>query len=247
MQKPRLFITGINGRIGTILHKGLQNAYQIFGLDRKEPFSKQVFKADISQYDQVAEVLSRIAPQEYLIHLAADPSEEASWESVLQNNIIGARNVFEAANEIRVRRIIFASSNHVTGAYEGYKPDQHLHKEFEPELISVHHPIRPDGYYGVSKVFGEALARYFCSRFGIECICLRLGSVLEDNDPRKAPRFLKTWLSHRDLIQLVEKSLNSNVMFGIYYGVSNNKGAFWDISNAKLELGYAPQDDASTV
>jgi len=247
MELPRLLITGINGLIGTILRKGLDSAFDIYGLDCAGPFSDRIFEANIREYEQVTDVFRRIGPFEYLIHLAANPHADADWDSVLNDNIVGTRNVFEAAREFGVRRVVFASSNHVTGAYEGFDPDQHLHEEHEPRLITIEDPIRPDGYYGVSKAFGEALARYFCARWGTEFVCLRIGSVLHDDNPTVSKRFRKTWLSHRDLVQLVEKGLKSNLTFGIYYGVSNNKGAFWDISNARRELGYRPEDDASTL
>ena len=247
MQLPGLLITGINGLIGSILRKGLDRAFDIYGLDCAGPFSDRIFEANIREYDQIADVFRRIGPFEYLTHLAANPRADADWDSVLNDNIVGTRNVFEAAKEFGVRRVVFASSNHVTGAYEGFEPDQRLHEEHDPRLITIEDPIRPDGYYGVSKAFGEALARYYCARWGIEFVCLRIGSVLREDDPTVSKRFRKTWLSHRDLVQLVEKGLKSNLTFGIYYGVSNNKGAFWDISNARLELGYSPEDDASTL
>jgi hypothetical protein len=98
----------------------------------------------------------------------------------------------------------------------------------------------------VSKAFGEAVARYYCARWGIEAICLRIGMVLSSDDPTSDARLRKIWLSHRDLVQLIEKSLTANVNFGIYYGVSNNKGAFWDITNARNEMAYEPVDDGST-
>jgi nucleoside-diphosphate-sugar epimerase len=247
MELPRFLITGINGLIGTILRKGLERNFDICGLDCAGPFSDRVFEANIREYEQVTDVFRRIGPFEYLTHLAANPRADAGWDSVLNDNIVGTRNVFEAAREFGVRRVVFASSNHVTGAYEGFEPDQGLHEEHEPRLITIEDPIRPDGYYGVSKAFGEALARYYCARWGIEFVCLRIGSVLHDDDPTVSKRFRKTWLSHRDLVQLVEKGLKSNLTFGIYYGVSSNKGAFWDISNARRELGYSPEDDASTL
>ena len=81
----------------------------------------------------------------------------------------------------------------------------------------------------------------------MKAICLRIGAVLRDDNPTREALNRRMWLSHRDLIQLVEKSLETNVPFGIYYGVSNNKGVFWDISNARDDLGYAPVDDASTL
>jgi len=162
------------------------------------------------------------------------------------HSILATRNVFEAAKERRVKRIVFASSNHVTGGYEGIPPTLHL--SGNPRMVTTLDPIRPDSDYGTSKAFGEAVARQYHELYGIESVCLRIGTVLADNDPRKNKRFLKTWLSHDDLVQLVKKSICSeNVKFGIYYGVSNNKGRFWDISNAEQELDFHPQDDASSL
>ena len=245
MQKPKLFITGINGKIGGILHAGLAGTYEIYGLDIAGPFSDHIFEANVGDYDRVLAFFRQVGPFPYLIHMAADPRVKAPWESVLPNNIIGTRNVFEAARHAGVRRVIFASSCHVTGAYDAFEPDKYLQNQPDPRRISVSDPIRPDGDYGVSKAFGEALARYYTSRWGISSICLRIGVVLGDDNPRGHPWFKKGWLSHRDLVQLVTKSLQSNIVFGIYYGMSNNMGGFWDITNARLELGYDPQDDAS--
>ncbi len=245
MKKPKLFITGINGKIGGILHAGLADAYDIWGLDIVGPFSDRVCESNIVDYGRLLESLRRAAPFPYLIHMAADPRVRAPWDSVLRNNIEGTRNVFEAARVVGARKVIFASTNHVTGAYDGFDPDFFLHKQPDPRRISVTDPIRPDSDYGVSKAFGEALARYYASRWGISFICLRIGVVLADDRPVGHPWFKKGWLSQRDLLQLVRRSLDSNVVFGIYYGMSNNAGGFWDITNARLELGYQPLDDAA--
>ncbi len=246
MQNPKLLITGINGLIGGIISGPIQKAYEVYGLDVKGPFSSRVFQADISDYDQLARIFENIRAVQYIVHLAGQSSTTAAWDAVLKANIIGTRNIYEAARVSKVQRVVFASSNHVTGAYEGFEPHLYLHLENEPNLITVQHPIRPDSDYGVSKAFGEALARYYCARWGIESICLRIGSVRPDDNPATNPRFAKTWLSHRDLIDLIEKSLTASVTFGIYYGISNNRGAFWDISNARSELGYNPKDDAAS-
>lgn len=121
-----------------------------------------------------------------------------------------------------------------------------MHLKPEPRKITVDDSICPDSLYGVSKVFGEALARYYSERFGLEAVCLRIGSVLADDHPGQEARYRKTWLSHRDLVQLVRRSLSADVKFGIYYGISDNTGAFWSLDNAKADLGYAPQDDGSS-
>jgi nucleoside-diphosphate-sugar epimerase len=245
MAKKRLLITGIRGVIGTVLHNQLSGEYEIFGLARRGPFSSHILQADIADYEQVRAAFSACGTLDYVVHLAADPRVDADWESVLHSNIIGTRNIYEAVREFKVRRVVYASSNHVTGAYEGFGKDLHLHTQAEPIVIKTSDPIWPDSDYGVSKAFGEALARYYCARWGIASVCLRIGSVLRDDRPGQNPRFRKTWLSYRDLGQLVHKSLEAKVAFGIYYGVSNNQGAFWDISNARAELGYEPQDDGS--
>ncbi len=244
-EKPKVLITGINGTIGRAIREPLANAYEVYGLDIRGPFSGRTFEVNIADFEQVFAVMARLKPLSYVIHLAAVASVSATWEEVLGPNIIGTRNVYEAARRVSVKRVIFASSNHVTGAYEGFLPHRYLHLQPEPPKITIHDPIRPDGEYGVSKAFGEALARYYCARWGIESICLRIGTVRADDDPTVDARVAKTWLSKRDLVQLIERSLTANVTFGIYYGISNNKGAFWDITNARLELGYTPQDDGS--
>ena len=246
MSKPKLLITGINGLIGKVIRDTLTRSYDVYGLDVTPPYSEKIFRTNITNYQDVSEIFQNVGPDK-VIHLAAQIQVNTAWTPILRVNIEGTRNIYEAARQTQVNRIVFASSNHVTGGYEGFHPNLHLHLQTEPVKISVKDPIRPDSDYGVSKAFGEILARYYCARWGMESICLRIGSVMANNDPRKNQRFNRTWLSHRDLIQLVEKSLNSNITFGIYYGISNNKGAFWDISNARIELGYNPQDDASTI
>ena len=245
MSLPKLLITGSNGLIGGVLTAGLAPSFDVYGLDRDAAPSDRSFVADISEYSEVANVFKGIESLELVVHLAGNPSGAASWDSVLRNNIVGSRNVYEAAREFKIRRIVFASSNHAAGMYEGLPPT--LHEVDNPTLITIRDPIRPDSDYGVSKAFGEAVARYYYDRWGVESICLRIGTVLRDDDPTKSPRHRKTWLSHRDLTQLVEKSLLAKIGFGIYYGISKNEGHFWDISNSKEEIGYDPVDDASIL
>lgn len=243
MLETKLLITGINGLIGGVIKGPLEERYQVYGCDLAGPFSDRVFQVDISREEQVLRLFEEQGPFPFLIHLAANPRVDAPWEDVLQTNIIGTRNVYHAAQQYDTQRVIYASSNHVTGAYEGFPP--RLHHEKDPRKISISDPIQPDSDYGVSKAFGEALARYYDARWGLSSICLRIGSVLADDDPTQDPRHAKTWLSHRDLIQLVSKSLTSQIGFGVYYGVSDNTGRFWDLSNARRELGYQPQDNAA--
>lgn len=241
----RVLITGINGLIGSLLRNALQQTHTVYGLDREGEFSDQILSADISDYAQVAQAVRRFKPLDSIIHLAGNPKVDASWESVLKANIIGTRNIFEAAREFQAPQVVYASSNHVTGAYHGFEPNLYKYTQPGPPMISPEDPIRPDSDYGLSKAFGEAVARYYFDRWGVRAICLRIGAVLEDDDPARQSQNRRIWLSHRDLVQLVEKSLSADVTFGIYYGISNNKDAFWDISNARADLGFEPVDDGS--
>jgi nucleoside-diphosphate-sugar epimerase len=244
MAVQKMLITGCNGLIGGILWSHLSDSFELYGLDRTlSGTANNIFQANIADPEQIENVFSHVPPLTFIVHLAGDPRMDADWKSVLVNNIEGTRNIYEAAHNHGVKRIIFASSNHVTGAHEGFPPALHINKK--NDLISVEHPIRPDGFYGVSKAAGEAIARFYYELFGLESVCLRIGSVLKNNDPHENPRYECTWLSHRDLVQLVRKSLLADVKFGIYYGVSNNSRRFWDISNAVAEINYHPEDDAS--
>jgi nucleoside-diphosphate-sugar epimerase len=246
MALPKVLITGSSGTVGRILMVHLLDDFELYGADlRISKMAANEFQTDISKHAQIAAVFEQIAPLPYVIHLAGDPRVEADWQSVLRNNIMGTRNVYEAAKVHGIRRIIFASSHHVAGMYEGKPPT--LHREPSPKMISVRHEARPDSDYGTSKLFGEGLARQYYELYGVESICLRMGTVLADDSPTGEERHRKTWLSHRDLVALVKRSLLSDTKFGIYYGVSNNKGRYWDISNAKDEMDFEPVDDASVL
>lgn len=241
--KKRILITGSEGLIGKIISRDLRTDYRVFTLDRihrNRKYSNH-FVCDITCEKEVEAVFRKISPIDAIIHLAADSQVRAVWGSVLSNNIVGTRNIYEGARMMKVKRVIFASSNHATGAYEDVSQ---RHSEKNTPILTVGDPVRPDGYYGVSKIFGEALARMFFDRFNIESICLRFGSVLIDDDPHGDSRLIKTWLSHRDLAQLIRKSLSASVRFGIYYGVSANSGRFWDIKSTCRDLGYKPLDNA---
>jgi hypothetical protein len=107
--------------------------------------------------------------------------------------------------------------------------------------------MRPDGDYGSSKAFGEIIARQYLDNYGIKSVCLRIGWVIRDDDPSVNEPGMKIWLSHRDLVELIRRSIFSDIDFGVYYGVSNNRKRFWHISNAEKEIGYKPKDDAYSL
>lgn len=227
----RVLITGAAGRIGAVLHQGLKDRYPLRLMYHShvpaERDGCEVFVGDVVDFGAMVKASQGV---DVVVHMAADPSGATPFSRTASLNIQGTYNIFEAARLNGVRRVVFASTNHVTGFYEK-----------EEIYTTPNMPVRPDSLYGVSKVFGEALARYYHDRYGMEGICLRIGSF--QPKPLSA-RMLATWLSHRDTVQLVRRGIESEVKFGIYYGISRNTRRTWDISNAEKDLGYAPEDDA---
>ncbi len=249
--KKNLLITGSNGLIGRTLSVAFKDRFNVSGLDVTEPAAGSDIPttvADGSDYDAMAPAFSGI---DAVVHLAANAPVETPWPDVLKNNISATHNVYEASRQSGVKRIVFASSNHAVGLFE----DDELYGNISAGNYEgltpggfkrVDHtvPVRPDSDYGISKVFGEATGRYYSERFGLEVACLRIGTVNPHNSPVQSVRQMATWLSHRDLTQLVERSLTEPLKFEIFYGVSNNTWRFWDIEHAAQKIGYAPQDNA---
>ena len=110
--------------------------------------------------------------------------------------------------------------------------------------------MRPDSLYGVSKAFGENLGRFYYENFNIKIACLRIGSVIKDNNPRvkNSNRFFSTWCSHDDIAGLINACINSDkIEFDIFYGVSNNTWKIWDISNQEEKLSFKPYSNAENL
>ena len=205
--------------------------------------------ADLADLDALRPAFDGV---DTVVHMGADPSPRAPWESILENNIIGTRNVFEASREAGVKRVIFASSNHVVGFYplrqDPYKA------VYEGRLGEVRRPfpmlgseaLRPDSLYGVSKAFGESMGSYYHDEYGLSVICLRIGWVMTPDDPSFSPPALSLWLSHRDAAQLIQKSIDAptSVGFTVVNGESDNVLSIWDIEMTKDVLGYVPEDGA---
>lgn len=230
-----VLITGGAGRIGTALRQLLAPQYRLRVVDLRPPSvaaaaDEEVLQADTADLAAAERVMH--GGVDAMVHLAGNPATTASWDEVNHSNIEGTYSVFEAARRQGVPKVVFATTNHVMGFYnlEGAWP------------VRVDQPIRPDSYYGVSKAFGEALARYYADAFGMSMMCIRIGWFLER--PR-VKQSLGLWISPRDLAQLVRLCIESERRFGIYNGESNNSLGQWDLSAARSELGYAPVDDSA--
>lgn len=247
--KKRVLVTGMAGQIGGIIRRRLGDMYELIGIDHVGVEGVPVRVADIADLEAIKPAFEGV---DVVVHLGADPSPRASWDSVLRNNIIGTRNVYEAARLAGVKRIVFASSNHVVGNYplrqDPYKAIYagrlgEVRRPFPPLTTDL---IRPDSYYGVSKSFGESLGSYFHEEYGVSVICLRIGWVMTPDEPSFSPAALSLWLSHRDAAQLIQRSIDApaSVGFAIVNGESDNLLSIWDIETTRQILGYAPQDAA---
>jgi uronate dehydrogenase len=223
-------ITGAAGGIGRTLRHGLAGVYPALRLSDIAPLGapgkgEEIVIADVGDMKAMEQACRDV---DCIVHLAGVPVEQP-WDTVYPANIFGCYTVFEAARRAGVRRFIFASSNHAVGFHRN-----------EKTLDSASLP-RPDGYYGVTKVFGEALGRLYADKFGLEVACLRIGSFRERPEGR---RQLATWISPADMVRLARCCIDAeHFHFVIAYGVSANTRSTWDNSGAAV-LDYQPKDNA---
>ncbi|WP_042300052.1 NAD-dependent epimerase/dehydratase family protein [Paraburkholderia kururiensis] len=232
-RKPfrRLLLTGAAGNLGKQLRGALAQWADAIRITDVAPLEAVAAHEEASVVDLAdrAGVDALFEGVDAVIHLGGI-SVDAPFDDLIEANIRGTYNLYAAAQRHGVKRVVFASSNHAIG--------------FHPvtEVLDADSPQRPDSLYGVTKCFGEALSRYYYDRFGIETVCLRIGSSFEEP---KNPRMLVTFLSYRDFIELVRCSLFTNrVGHAIVYGVSDNPAKWWD--NTKVGfLGFCAQDSSA--
>lgn len=243
-----MILTGAGGLIGGILSKGLRGEYPTLGLDVAPGRSVDVV-ADMADAPSLE---SAFDGPPFVVDLAANSDADASWATVRDNNIPATLNALEAAHRSGVKRVVFASSNHVVGMYERDEPYASVvagkYAGLDPDALprlDETSPVRPDGPYGVGKALGEAAGRYYWEEHGMSVICLRIGTVNPQNRPTN-PRHFSTLLTHRDLVQLVRACLAApmSVGFAALFAVSANTWRIWDIGRAEELVGYVPQDNA---
>jgi uronate dehydrogenase len=226
----KLVLTGAAGALGSRLRAPLKKMCdELVSTDIVDDIGalqdgETYVQADLSSLDAILKI---IEGADMVVHFGAI-ADEAAWDDILQSNIIGAYNVWEAAYRCGVKRVVYASSVHAVG----------MHKK--TDTIGLDAPHRPDTYYGLAKCFTEDLASLYWDKRGIESVCLRIFSCA----PATNARSIGTWLSYDDLIHLVERSVDSPVVgFSVVYGISNNDRAVVDNSKAG-HLGYRPKDNA---
>lgn len=226
----RLLLTGAAGNLGRELRPRLKNYCDVLRLSHRSEIGAPApgEEIEIASLEDKTQMMHLLKGVDAVVHMGG-VSTEQPWEPILAGNIIGAVNLYESARLNGTKRIIFASSNHVTGFYR------------QDEVISPKSTPKPDGFYGLSKAFGEDLAQLYWDRWGIETVSLRIGSSFEYPKDR---RMLATWMSYDDLERLVVAALTAPIVgHSIIYGVSDNQTSWWDNTPAK-HIGYKPKDSS---
>jgi uronate dehydrogenase len=243
-----VLITGARGLIGQVLHKTLAEDYELAGVDTRRRGRDGLARADMTRLRHAERA---VEGADVVIDLASAHWQQP-WDVICRNNIPAAWNTLEAARRRGVRRVIYASSNHVTGLYERDDPYVRIiagdYDGLDPATvprISTAMAVRPDSPYGVGKVLGEAAARYYAEEHGLSVLCLRIGTLNRADRP-SAARHFATLLTHADMASLVRCCIEAppDLAFGVFYGVSANQWRIWDINDARHTIGYEPRDDA---
>ncbi len=251
---PTIAITGASGNVGREAIAALDSyALTLFSHSEHEDLDTEPLEIG----DESA-VRTALEGSDVLIHLAANPSPTAPWESIQEPNIDGVYNVFEAAREHDLERVVFASSNHAVNGETLVGPTRVETTEGNPRIVRPGSQPSPDSYYGISKVFGEAMGEYYARRHGLEVISLRIGWLLSPDEleqtcaERDGPgeRYARAmWLSPADCRHLLETcvttSLSSNSV--VAHGISNNSDRFLSLAETIQELNYYPEDDSRAV
>lgn len=237
-ERRRVLVTGAGGNIGTYFAEHAGERYELRlmvrpGDEDAETLRRygEVFEAELGDLERLKEACAGV---DTVLHLAADPSPSATWDSLLDANIVGAYNMMIAAKAAGCRRLIYASSIH---AVSGYPADVQ---------VQTSDPVNPGDLYGVTKCFGEALGRYMAEQEGLSVIALRIGAFqpLEAARDEGSVGMMDAFVSRRDLQQLIERCIDDErIRFAIFNGLSDNRFKRLDISDARMLVGYAPQDD----
>ena len=228
----RILMTGAAGNLGKQLREPLKANCAVLRLSDRAAFGdaqagEEVMLADLADAQAVSAMVQGV---DAIVHLGG-VAVEGPFNPILASNIVGIVNLYEAARRHGVKRVVFASSNHVTGFYK------------QSETIGVDCAPRPDGFYGLSKAFGEDVARFYFDRYGIETACVRIGSSFPEPKDR---RMLATWLSFADLHRLITACLITPVLgWSVIYGMSDNAVTWWDNTGAR-HIGFVPQDSSDT-
>jgi nucleoside-diphosphate-sugar epimerase len=245
MAKPKVLMTGASGLIGRLTLAGLSDKYEFSGLNRRPVPGIPCLQADIGDGDAIKPAFRGM---DMVLHLAAYTGPD-NWDDTMAVTVMGTLNVFRAAEEAMVKRVVFMSTGSTMCGHEwdDEKPYGKLARgEYDRAgtswpLLSYRDPPRPDSRYAVGKLFGEACGRWYADRSAISVLCIRLGAVL-DTDRPKLIRHFPGYLSQADAVQIIDKCLSApaSLKYGLFDAISENKYRWRDTTPAKEILGWQP-------
>ena len=248
----KILITGVSGLIGGLLARHLRNlgGYEITALNRRPVDDFQCVQADIADLDAIKPAFEG---QDVVVHMSAYTGDTSDWEGNLSGNIMGVRNVYEAARLAGVKRVVFGSSGAAIGGFSLVPPYDAIaagrYEDVPDGWAKIRHDqVRPLGIYGAAKIFGEALGRHYSDAYRLSVLCVRIGSVRDEDWPNN-PHRVSYFFSHRDILQMLVKCIEApdDLLYDIFMAVSNNRWTYYDLEHAREVLGYDPQDSSETV
>jgi len=266
----RVLVTGAAGTVGRALveHLGDHGGYEFTYLDREADDDVEMVEADCTDY---GDIYSHVTGQDAIVHLAAYPYTDGTWDQIERDNVVATNTVLEAAAEAEVESVVFASTHHVVGMYEVENAPEVFYPDFDLTIDETV-PHRPDSLYGASKGFNEDMGRFYVENheYPEQFYAIRMNAIRDpeydhpygdaeagvdrgdwergsDDYQRKVARLKTVWQSRRDCAHMIECCLDDDsVEFDIFYGVSDNDRRFCDIEHAREVLGYDPQDAGET-
>jgi NAD+ dependent glucose-6-phosphate dehydrogenase len=244
--KPKVLITGASGLIGSLVIRDLSGKYEFSGLSRRPVPGIVHTQADIT--DEAA-IRKASAGMDMVLHLAAETQDYDDWDKVMTNTMGGTLNMYRAAQEAGVKRVVFMSTGSTMCGYEWYEGSPYgalAANKFDrlpagEKMLTHLDPPRPDSFYGVGKLFGENAGRLFSDKYGMSVICIRLGAVLPEDKP-EIVRHFPGYLAQADAVQMVDKCLSApdSIRFDIFDAISDNSRRWRDTNHAKEVIGWKP-------
>ena len=243
-----ILITGMSGLIGSAARKRLEPRARLTALNRGDVPGVATVRADLCDLDAMRPAFEG---RDTVVHLAAKAGDHYSWEELRDTNVIGTRNVLEAARLAGCERVVFASSGATVAGWEREEPYRAMvegrYDDVPEDWVRIRHDMatRPNGPYASTKVWGESIARHYSDSFDLSVIALRIGFVNAEDRPTDA-RIHSVWCSQRDIVDAIELAVDADesIRYDIFFINSDNKWNYRDLSHAREVLGFSPRDAA---